>query len=421
MWTVIDGSVLARRPGAQRGVPLAGTFRAPESHGPRGRRTGVTVLAVGRRLEERSMDYGLGLLNYHGCWDDAAFAEQHGFSTAGFVDSPLLAGDPFVCLGLAAQATSSIRLGTFLAIPSMRSAPTTASAIATVNRLAPGRTFMATGTGYTARDTFGLGPVAARRLRDYALECRGLLDGREVVHVDGKAERHIRFRHTDTAAVDTEQHIPIYVAGDGPKALQAAGEAGEGLVVTLKNANLLSGAPEVFAAALATARGHAEAAGRSFDDAYTIWSTVICVLEPGESAVSPRALEQIGPGAMMAFHSYACHPEIAEYLPPPIRERLEAYENEVLSRLDVPRERIYQEVHAGHLAHLLDGEAAVLTEEVVRMTTLVGTAAEIAERLRGLEAAGLKNVSFWIPPQLTREVILTVEEQIMPLLEPTAA
>src|SRR6185437_16714553 len=122
------------------------------------------------------------------------------------------------------------------------------------------------------------------------------------------------------------------------------------------------------------------------------------------------------------FHSYACHPEIAEYLPPPIRDRLEIYEREVLDRLPVARERIYQEVHAGHLAHMLDGEAAVLTEEIVRMTTLIGTAEEIAAQLRALEAAGLNNVTFWIPPHLTRSVISDVEEHIMPLMRnaPTA-
>ncbi|HEX4033770.1 MAG TPA: LLM class flavin-dependent oxidoreductase [Solirubrobacteraceae bacterium] len=364
------------------------------------------------------MDYGLGFLNYKGCWDDAAFAEEHGFATAGFVDSPLLTGDPFVCMGLAAQATRRIRLGTFLAIPSLRVAPTTASAIATVNALAPGRTFLSLGTGYTARDTFGLSPLAASRVRDYALECRGLLDGDEVIHRYGDAERAIRFRHLDLAT-DTRTHIPIYIAGDGPKALRAAGEAGEGLILTLKNADAMGNAPAVCAAAIEAARGAAEAAGRDFTDAYVIWSTVVCVLEPGEPATSARALEQVGAAAMMAFHSYACHPEIADYLPPPIRDRLDTYEREVLSRLDVDRR--YQEVHAGHLSHMLDGEAAVLTEEVVRMTALVGTAEEIAAQLVSLETAGLRNVSFWIPPAVTRSVIADVAEQVMPRVRALSA
>src|SRR5918999_5246828 len=110
------------------------------------------------------MEFGLGLLGYHGCWDDAAFAEEHGFSTAGFVDSPLIGGDPYVCLGLAADRTQRIRLGTFLAIPGLRSPAVTAAGVGTVNRIAPGRTFIGIGSGMTGRQTFGLGPVAAARM-----------------------------------------------------------------------------------------------------------------------------------------------------------------------------------------------------------------------------------------------------------------
>lgn len=363
------------------------------------------------------MDFGVGLLGYHGCWDDAAFAEQHGFATAGFVDSPLLGGDPFVCLALAAQATERIRLGTFLAIPSLRGAPTTAAAIATVNRLAPGRTFLGVATGYTARDTFGQGPVPAREMRDFALECRALLDGEEAMHGPRDAQRPIRFRHRERMYVDIENRIPIYVGADGPKALKAAGESGDGLVVTLKAASTMGNAPDVFVELLRAAREAATAAGRSFDDAYVMWSTVTCVLEPGESAASPRVLGRVGAAAMMAYHSYACHPEIGEYLPPPLRDRLEIYEREVLDRLDVPRDRLYQEVHAGHLSHLIDGEAAVLTDEIVRMTTLTGTAEEIAGQLRRLEDAGLDNVTFWAGPEVFRETVLSIEEQVMPLLD----
>jgi 5,10-methylenetetrahydromethanopterin reductase len=284
-----------------------------------------------------------------------------------------------------------------------------------VNRLAPGRTFIGIGSGYTGRQTFGLGPVAASRMRDYARDCRDLLQGRTVMHRLSTSEREIRFRHKPGAYVDVEHEIPIYVGADGPKALQAAGEAGDGLVVTLQFANAMANAPEVFASQLAAAKQAATDAGRSLDGAYTIWSTVPCVLELGESAASPRVLERVGAAALMPFHAYACHPEIGQYLPPPIRDRLEIYD-EVLADLPVPRELAYQEAHAGHLSHLLEGEAAVLTDEIVRMTTLTGTAEEIASVLRKLEEEGLRNVSFWIPPHLTRDGILEIEQQVMPLL-----
>ncbi len=71
----------------------------------------------------------------------------------------------------------------------------------------------------------------------------------------------------------------------------------------------------------------------------------------------------------------------------------------MLDRFGVGPDRYHQETHRGHLSHLLEGEAGVLTDEIVRMTTLTGSAEEIVERLRALEAAGLTTLSLWFPPQ----------------------
>jgi 5,10-methylenetetrahydromethanopterin reductase len=362
------------------------------------------------------MDFGIGLMGYEGCWDDAAYAEQHGFASAGFVDSPLLGGDPFVCLALAAKATSAMKLGTFLAIPSNRIAPTTAAAIATVNRLAPGRTFLGIGTGYTGRNTFGLPPVSVDRFREFGRECRELLEGKEVVHRSGRQERPIRFGHGQDRYVRLDPRVPVYMAGDGPKALAATGAVGDGWVTTLQYSSIMGNSPEVFSGSRAAVEAAAAEAGREFSPGYSILSAAICVLEEGESAASPRALERAGPCAMMAFHSYSDRPEIAQFLPPPIQDRLPVYREQVLDRLEAESSPLYQLAHSGHLSHLLPGEEEVLTEEIMRMTTLTGTAPEIAAKLRELERAGLDNVSFWIPPHLTREVINEVERDVMPLL-----
>ena len=148
-----------------------------------------------------------------------------------------------------------------------------------------------------------------------------------------------------------------------------------------------------------------------------MWSIAGWVLEPGESSASPRVLEAVGAAAMMVFPTATpATPRSPTTSPRVFRDRLDTYEREVLARLGVPREKVYLEAHAGHLSHLLDGEAAVLTDEIVRMTTLTGTAEEIAAQLRALEAAGLDNVSFWPPPHLTREFVLSIEQQVMPLM-----
>jgi alkanesulfonate monooxygenase SsuD/methylene tetrahydromethanopterin reductase-like flavin-dependent oxidoreductase (luciferase family) len=368
-----------------------------------------------------SMDFGVEFMSYPGCWDDVAFAEQHGISVAGFVESPMLAADPYICMALAAKATNMIRLGACLSIPGLRTAPTAAAGLATVNSIAPGRVWLGTGTGLTGRMCLGVRALAAWKIRDFACEVRGLLAGEEVVHRIGKAERRIRFRQPKALRVDPEQPIPIYIAADGPKALQAAAEGADGMISGLTAGSAMGNCPEVFANEMTALRAAAKEAGRDLDDCYTIWPVAICVLESGESAISPRALKQAGPLAARAFHFYTCNPEIGPLLPPAIRERLEIFEKEVLSRIDLPRELLYQEVNAGHLEYLLDGEAAVLTEEIIRMTTLTGTAEEIAAQLRRLDSAGLSCVQLCIPSSVMREVILDVEEKIMPLMAPATA
>lgn len=364
------------------------------------------------------MDFGIELMNYPGCWDDVVFAEQHGFKVAGFVESPMLAADPYACMAVAATRTDSISLGACLTVPGLRSIPTTAAALATVNSIAPGRVWAGVGAGHTGRECIGLKGLAAWKLRDYACQLRELLAGDEILHRFDGTERPIRLKHRGSLQVDPERPIPIYIAANGPKAIRAAGEGGDGIVAGVVTGSAMGDSPEVFAEVMAGVRAAGKEVGRDLDDFFTIWPPAICVLEEGESALSPRALKQVGPLPMLAFHLYAVSPEIGEMFPPPLRERLEIFDDEVVGRLDVPREHLYQEIHAGHLEYLLDGEAKVLTEEIVRMATLTGTPEEIAEQLRRFERAGLDCVLFCIPSEAVREVVLDVAEKIMPLMTP---
>jgi 5,10-methylenetetrahydromethanopterin reductase len=363
------------------------------------------------------MDVGLVLMSYHGSWDDAAYAERHGFASVGFVDSPLIAGDPFVAMALTAERTSAIRIGTMLAIPSNRIAVACATAVATVNRLAPGRAFLALGAGNTGRAILGLKGVPVSRLAEYVTSCRALLEGEETVHREGDTTRYVRMRHTPEDRYVDRDGVPIYVAADGPRARRVATELGDGWIMGLQGCDAMVNAVEVLGASLTAARDAVAAAGRDPDGFHTRCSLGLCVLEEGESPMSPRVLERVGPVAMLPFHAYADTPAIGEHLPAPIRDRLDLYKRKVLARLDVPRDRLYQETHRGHLSHLLPGEEEVLTEEIVRMTTLTGTAREIAGVLRGLEAAGLRNVTLNPPPHLAREAVREYAEKIAPLLD----
>ena len=100
------------------------------------------------------MDFGVTVAKV----DDvglAKHAENLGYSFMWATDSPLIRSNPWAVLALAAQQTQTIRLGTGLEIGALRLAPETANGIATINRLAPGRTFLGVGTGNTAMRTLG--------------------------------------------------------------------------------------------------------------------------------------------------------------------------------------------------------------------------------------------------------------------------
>src|SRR5208282_5869833 len=114
-------------------------------------------------------------------WKDLVIAEDHGFSHAWFYDSQMIYSDVYVSVALAAEHTKRIRLGTGVAIPSNRIEPVTAHSIATINELAPGRTVLGVGTGFTGRNTMGLPAVQVETMRAYVGMVRTLLRGEEVM------------------------------------------------------------------------------------------------------------------------------------------------------------------------------------------------------------------------------------------------
>ena len=85
-------------------------------------------------------------------------AEALGYSHAWMADSQMLWSDCYAALALAATRTSRIQLGTGVAVSGTRPAAVHAASIASINALAPGRTFLGIGTGNTAVRVMGRKP-----------------------------------------------------------------------------------------------------------------------------------------------------------------------------------------------------------------------------------------------------------------------
>jgi len=353
------------------------------------------------------MHYGIAFPSYIEAWRDCEVAEAAGFSHAWFYDTQLLCSDVYATMALAAEHTRTMRLGTLVAIPSNRIAPVTASAIATINAIAPGRVILGIGTGFTGRNTMGLPPLPVARLVEYVRQVRGLLAGEDVLFREGKAERWIRLLSRDrrVGMVNLDDPIPIHIAANAPKALAAAGTVGDGWIT-------VGMPPELVAALRVTVEDAARAAGRRFDGPdgrpYTTFLTTGCVLKPGEALSDPRVIRRVGPVAVVAVHAMwesargghgfgASNDEVAaDY---------DAYLEAYAARTGSPRDRRYLEAHEGHMIYLKPGEERFVQPEMIPVVTLTGDAGAVRERVQALAAAGVDNLTVQAIPGLAPELI----------------
>jgi len=91
--------------------------------------------------------------------------EVAGFDGAGILDSQLLCRDTFVTMAQAAAHTSDLTLFPAVTNPLTRHASVLASAIQTVEEIAPGRIKVVVGTGYTSAHTIGRKPATLAEMR----------------------------------------------------------------------------------------------------------------------------------------------------------------------------------------------------------------------------------------------------------------
>jgi 5,10-methylenetetrahydromethanopterin reductase len=147
-------------------------------------------------------------------------AEDLGFEKIGVVDSQSVYRDVYLSCALAAQATSHVALGPRVTNPVTRHITTTASALLTLNELAPGRVFAGVGTGDSSLANIGMRPVKLSALGEFVSSLRKLLQGEPVEHQGAPLKLNWG-----------KSSLPIYIAAHGPKALELAGAVADGVII----------------------------------------------------------------------------------------------------------------------------------------------------------------------------------------------
>src|SRR5260370_33834502 len=141
-------------------------------------------------------------------------AEDLGFRAVWCPEIPAFGQDIWVTTPRIAEKTKRIKFGPSVLIPSYRHPMAQASAIATLEQLAPGRLMVGFGTGFTGRAGMGKKPLSLASMRTHIAQVKALLRG-DIADIDGALPQILA---SDGWLPDRPINVPVYMAGQGPKA-----------------------------------------------------------------------------------------------------------------------------------------------------------------------------------------------------------
>ena len=351
------------------------------------------------------MDFGFVFFGSVQIHPVVALAEKRGFTHAWLYDSQMLASDVYAALALCAANTKKIFLGPGVTNPASRIAPLTACSIASINALAPGRAILGIGTGNTARRTLGMPAARLDVLREHVRVCRDLLEGKTTVYQEGERRRMIKFLNPKSGAINIKKKVPIYVSASGPKTLELAGEIADGVI--------LFGAvsPSLIDFCMNHVRTGAERAGRDPKKIYTLCMTAFHLTKPDEKLQTPRVQKAVGPFVTSSSNIFAFSCPNPADLPADLRDDMVAFK----TVYRVPEESIetrHLTLYSDYLQGFKKEHEALVTEKMIRATTLTGTRDEVMDSIRAMQKAGINQVAIQAVTN-PKETIETFSKKIM--------
>jgi 5,10-methylenetetrahydromethanopterin reductase len=319
--------------------------------------------------------------------EQVKLAELLGFH-AYFHDDKTSAREPFARLGAATLVTTRLGLAANVD-PSSRDPALIAQAAATLAELAPGRFRLALGLGRQLEAPPGHGranPVAT--LRETSELLRRLWRG-ETVTLDGEV---VKFRE---GALDwTPTAVPpLHIAGRVPEILELAGSTADGVLI------------ESFATPVGIdyAKRHLlaglQAARRDWPDIRLCCSLRLCVLEREGDPIP----DEIRRSVIAAVWD--------------IRQVLGGIIDQLVSYVSYEFKAFLREAPQDASAQAMSELRRLLPPSITESLALVGTAAQIVERLKALAAAGVQEVVLApvpAPPQDMIDVMYTLAQQVLP-------
>jgi len=278
-------------------------------------------------------------------------------------DSHLIWREAYVNMAAMALSTTRVKLGTGVTNPLTRHPSVVASAYATLEEYAPGRTIVGIGLGDSSVETMGMKPAKLSYFEKTMAQMRQLLDGQEVQLETGK----IHLLHPCKAKV------PIYIAASGPKMLELSGRIADGIIV------LVGVADEYIAHARERIAAGAKAAGRKVEDV----NLVLWV---------PCAVSDTAP----AKDAVKAH--VARVVAHPLPYVLDPTEQKVLQEI----RKTYDYYH--HMDQQAN-HAEVIPDWLVDKFAIAGSVAECHAQIERIKRSGIQQIAIipYSPPGGSRE------------------
>ena len=292
----------------------------------------------------------------------AKLAHDLGYDRLWLYDSAALYEDIWITLARVAEHTP-INIGAAVLVPNLRHVMTSASAIATIERLAPGRLACGWGTGATARWVLNQKALSWAYVRRYMTQLQALLAG-EVVEIDGQQCQMI---HHPRWAIERPIHTPQLLSALGPKGTEITRELiGSGVVDGLISMGPATG----------------------FD--WHVRMTAGTVLDPGESIDDERVKLALGPWYVVHYHGiWQSYPSAVGNLP------LGA---EWVAGIDAerPEGQRHLAVHEGHVTDVTGRDRAQLDAAGAALGTtgFVGTRDEVRATAEAAVAGGATEILY---------------------------
>lgn len=304
-----------------------------------------------------------GQASARGFLDRVRRADQYGFDRVTVGDTQLRNLECFAALGAVAMSTDRIHFGPGVTNPVTRDVGVLANTLASLDVLSGDRAFCLIARGDGAVHNAGLKPASVEQMRAYFTALRDLL---HTGHAQ-LGDRQVRLPWTGELA----HKVPLYLVAEGPRMLRMAGEIADGVFVGTGLTAV------VVRETLQAIHDGARAAGRDPAVLDIWWDSRGGIALTREDALS-RARESLASIGNHAFRGGFA----GKHVPEELHDRLREYQK----RFDYSQKGT--STQNGQLMEELS-----LTGYFEERFGVVGTPADIVQRLRQLEQIGVTQIS----------------------------